>query len=121
MIARPITKENVSQMRRNALAMIAKSNYLDYRSKQMELINNIASLVHVFGIDTSCATPSLPRICNSSLMPARSMCSSPATAPTSTRLASPRGSTSSSTSWNELLIIHHLKSKHRNYEYKHHH
>ena len=52
MIARPITKENVSQMRRNALAMIAKSNYLDYRSKQLELINNIASLVHVFGIDT---------------------------------------------------------------------
>ena len=39
-------------MRRNALAMIAKSNYLDYRSKQLELINNIASLVHVFGIDT---------------------------------------------------------------------
>ena len=52
MKARPITKENVSQMRRNALAMIAKSNYLDYRSKQLELINNIASLVHVFGIDT---------------------------------------------------------------------
>ena len=51
MKARPITKENVSQMRRNALAMIAKSNYLDYRSKQLELINNIASLVHVFGID----------------------------------------------------------------------
>ena len=41
MNARPITKENIGQMRRSALAMIAKSNYLEYRSKQMELINEI--------------------------------------------------------------------------------
>ena len=52
MKARPITKENVAQMRRNALAIVAKSEYLEYRSKQMELCNNIASLVHLFGIDT---------------------------------------------------------------------
>ena len=56
MIARPITKENVSQMRRNALAMIAKSNYLEYRSKQMELINDIASVVHVFGLNSCVRT-----------------------------------------------------------------
>ena len=56
MNARPITKENISQMRRNALAMIAKSNYLEYRSKQMELINNIASLVHVFGLNSCVRT-----------------------------------------------------------------
>ena len=56
MKARPITKENVSQMRRNALAMVAKSNYLDYRSKQLELINNIASLVHVFGLNSCVRT-----------------------------------------------------------------
>jgi len=43
-------------MRRNALAMVAKSNYLDYRSKQLELCNNIASLVHVFGVDTCVRT-----------------------------------------------------------------
>ena len=51
MNARPITKENIGQMRRSALAMIAKSNYLEYRSKQMELINDIASVVHVFGLE----------------------------------------------------------------------
>ena len=56
MIARPITKENVSQMRRNALAMVAKSNYLDYRSKQLELCNNIASVVHVFGLNSCVRT-----------------------------------------------------------------
>ena len=56
MIARPITKENVSQMRRSALAMIAKSEYLEYRSKQMELCNNIASLVHVFGLNSCVRT-----------------------------------------------------------------
>ena len=56
MIARPITKENISQMRRNALAMIAKSEYLEYRSKQMELINNIASVVHVFGLNSCVRT-----------------------------------------------------------------
>ena len=56
MKARPITKENIAQMRRSALAMIAKSNYLEYRSKQMELINDIASVVHVFGIDTCVRT-----------------------------------------------------------------
>ena len=56
MKARPITKENVSQMRRNALAMIAKSNYLEYRSKQMELINDIASVVHVFGLNSCVRT-----------------------------------------------------------------
>ncbi len=53
MNARPITKENIAQMRRSALAMIAKSNYLEYRSKQRELINDIASVVHVFGINAS--------------------------------------------------------------------
>ena len=56
MNARPITKENISQMRRNALAMVAKSNYLDYRSKQMELINDIASVVHVFGLNSCVRT-----------------------------------------------------------------
>lgn len=56
MNARPITKENISQMRRNALAMIAKSNYLEYRSKQMELINDIASVVHVFGLNSCVRT-----------------------------------------------------------------
>ena len=43
-------------MRRNALAMIAKSNYLEYRSKQMELINDIASVVHVFGLNSCVRT-----------------------------------------------------------------
>ena len=56
MKARPITKENISQMRRNALAMVAKSNYLEYRSKQMELINDIASVVHVFGLNSCVRT-----------------------------------------------------------------
>ena len=56
MNARPITKENISQMRRNALAMIAQSNYLEYRSKQMELINDIASVVHVFGLNSCVRT-----------------------------------------------------------------
>ena len=56
MNARPITKENIAQMRRSALAMIAKSNYLEYRSKQMELINNIASVVHVFGLNSCVRT-----------------------------------------------------------------
>ena len=56
MIARPITKENIAQMRRSALAMIAKSNYLEYRSKQMELINDIASVVHVFGLNSCVRT-----------------------------------------------------------------
>ena len=51
-----MTKENIAQMRRNALAMIAKSNYLDYRSKQMELINDIASVVHVFGLNSCVRT-----------------------------------------------------------------
>ena len=56
MNARPITKENIGQMRRSALAMIAKSNYLEYRSKQMELINDIASVVHVFGLNSCVRT-----------------------------------------------------------------
>ena len=56
MKARILTKENVSQMRRSALAMIAKSNYLEYRSKQMELINDIASVVHVFGLNSCVRT-----------------------------------------------------------------
>ena len=56
MKARPLTKENVAQMRRNALAMVAKSDYLDYRSKQLELCNNIASVVHLFGIHTCVRT-----------------------------------------------------------------
>ena len=56
MKARQLTKETVTQMRRSALAMIAKSNYLNYRSKQMELINDIASVVHVFGLNTCVRT-----------------------------------------------------------------
>ena len=54
--ARILTKENIGQMRRSALAMIAKSNYLEYRSKQMELINDIASVVHVFGLNSCVRT-----------------------------------------------------------------
>ena len=56
MKARILTKENISQMRRSALAMIAKSEYLEYRSKQMELINDIASVVHVFGLNSCVRT-----------------------------------------------------------------
>ena len=56
MKARILTKENIAQMRRSALAMIAKSNYLEYRSKQMELINDIASVVHVFGLNSCVRT-----------------------------------------------------------------
>ena len=56
MNASPITKENIAQMRRSALAMIATSNYLEYRSKQMELINDIASVVHVFGLNSCVRT-----------------------------------------------------------------
>ena len=56
MKARILTKENIGQMRRSALAMIAKSNYLEYRSKQMELINDIASVVHVFGLNSCVRT-----------------------------------------------------------------
>ena len=56
MKARILTKENISQMRCSALAMIAKSNYLEYRSKQMELINDIASVVHVFGLNSCVRT-----------------------------------------------------------------
>ena len=56
MKARPITKENITQMRRYVLMLVGETEHLEYHSVQLQLAGKIASIVRCYGLNTSVRT-----------------------------------------------------------------
>ena len=56
MKARPLTKENVTQMRRYVLMLVGETEHLEYHSVQLQLADKIASIVRCYGLNTTVRT-----------------------------------------------------------------
>ena len=56
MKARPLTKETVTQMRRDVMMLVGETEHLEYHSVQLQLAGKIASLVRCYGLNTTVRT-----------------------------------------------------------------
>ncbi len=56
MKARQLTKDTVTQMRRYVLMLVGEVEHLEYHSVQLQLADNIASIVRCYGLNTTVRT-----------------------------------------------------------------